>query len=113
MASRRLNSDRFFTSDYTADVYTQAGLDWIDANTMSSVLCRHYPGVGSAVSSVGNAFTPGSGQQAERPRPAQQAPQDGPPSSKAEEGDPLRTELPLFGWGVPGPDRAGRRGPAG
>jgi hypothetical protein len=58
MASRRLNSDRFFTSDYTAEVYTQAGLDWIDANTMSTVLRRHYPGVGSAMSSVGNAFHP-------------------------------------------------------
>jgi hypothetical protein len=58
MASRRLNSDRFFTSDYTAEVYTQAGLDWIDANTMASVLRRHYPGVGSAVSSVVNAFHP-------------------------------------------------------
>jgi Animal haem peroxidase len=58
MASRRLNSDRFFTSDYTAEVYTQAGLDWIDANTMSTVLGRHYPGVGSAMSSVGNAFHP-------------------------------------------------------
>ena len=58
MASRRLNSDRFFTSDYTAEVYTQAGLDWIDANTMASVLRRHYPGVGSAMSSVGNAFHP-------------------------------------------------------
>ena len=58
MASRRLNSDRFFTSDYTAAVYTQAGLDWIDANTMSSVLRRHYPGVASVMSSVGNAFHP-------------------------------------------------------
>ena len=58
MASRRLNSDRFFTSDYTAEVYTQAGLDWIDANTMSTVLRRHYPGIGSATSSVGNAFHP-------------------------------------------------------
>ena len=32
MASRRLNSDRFFTVDYTPRVYTQAGLDWIDDN---------------------------------------------------------------------------------
>ena len=30
MASRRLKSDRFFTTDYTPAVYTQAGLDWID-----------------------------------------------------------------------------------
>jgi hypothetical protein len=58
MASRRLNSDRFFTSDYTAEVYTQAGLDWIDANTMSTVLRRHYPGISSAMRSVDNAFHP-------------------------------------------------------
>ena len=36
MASRRLNSDRFFTTDYTPQVYTQAGLDWIDDNDMST-----------------------------------------------------------------------------
>ena len=38
MASRRLNSDRFFTTDYTPRVYTRAGLDWIDDNDMTSVL---------------------------------------------------------------------------
>ena len=43
MASRRLNSDRFFTRDYTPDVYTEAGLDWIDDNTMAGVLLRHCP----------------------------------------------------------------------
>ena len=30
MASRRLKSDRFFTRDYRPEVYTQAGLDWIE-----------------------------------------------------------------------------------
>ena len=30
MAPRRLQSDRFFTTDYTPEVYTQFGLDWID-----------------------------------------------------------------------------------
>ena len=30
MASRRLKSDRFFTRDYRPEVYTPAGLDWID-----------------------------------------------------------------------------------
>ena len=29
MASRRLKSDRFFTTDFTPAVYSQAGLDWI------------------------------------------------------------------------------------
>jgi hypothetical protein len=58
MASRRLNSDRFFTTDYTPQVYTRAGLRWIEDNTMLSVLRRHYPELGPAVGSVGNAFHP-------------------------------------------------------
>jgi Animal haem peroxidase len=58
MASRRLNSDRFFTTDYTAQVYTQAGLDWINDNDMSSVLLRHYPHLRPALRAVKNAFAP-------------------------------------------------------
>ena len=34
MASRRLKSDRFFTRDYRPEVYTQAGIDWVEYNTM-------------------------------------------------------------------------------
>lgn len=58
MASRRLNSDRFFTRDYTADVYSQAGLDWIADNDMSSVLRRHHPALVPALMGVKNAFAP-------------------------------------------------------
>ena len=58
MASRRLNSDRFFTTDYTPEVYTQVGLDWIDNNTMKSVLLRHLPGLLPTLRGVKNAFTP-------------------------------------------------------
>ena len=58
MASRRLNSDRFFTTDYTPKVYTQAGLDWIDDNDMSSVLVRHFPSLLPALRGVENAFAP-------------------------------------------------------
>jgi Animal haem peroxidase len=58
MASRRLNSDRFFTTDYTPQVYTRAGLRWIEDNTMLSVLRRHYPELGPSLGSVGNAFHP-------------------------------------------------------
>ena len=36
MASRRLKSDRFFTRDYNAETYTQAGLDWIDDTTCAT-----------------------------------------------------------------------------
>jgi hypothetical protein len=58
MASRRLNSDRFFTTDYNARVYTQAGLDWIDDNDMSSVLLRHFPNLLPLLRNVRNAFAP-------------------------------------------------------
>ncbi|MDX6697876.1 MAG: hypothetical protein QOE65_1273 [Solirubrobacteraceae bacterium] len=58
MASRRLNSDRFFTTDYTPEVYTEAGLEWIDRNTMVSVLLRHFPQLEPALRGVENAFAP-------------------------------------------------------
>jgi hypothetical protein len=58
MASRRLNSDRFFTVDYTPQVYTRAGMDWIDDNTMADVLMRHYPALEPALGQVGNVFAP-------------------------------------------------------
>ena len=58
MASRRLNSDRFFTTDYTEQVYSKAGMDWIRDNDMSSVLVRHYPSLAPALTGVTNAFAP-------------------------------------------------------
>jgi Animal haem peroxidase len=58
MASRRLKSDRFFTRDFTPDMYTQAGLDWIDDSTMATVLRRHYPSLAPALRGVRNAFAP-------------------------------------------------------
>ncbi|WP_194818906.1 peroxidase family protein [Nocardia sp. XZ_19_385] len=58
MASRRLKSDRFFTQDYRADVYTPEGLDWIDQTTMADVLVRHHPELASPLAGVRNAFAP-------------------------------------------------------
>ena len=58
MASRRLNSDRFFTTDYNARIYTQAGLDWIEDNDMISVLLRHFPALLPALRDSENAFAP-------------------------------------------------------
>jgi len=58
MASRRLKSDRYFTNDYTAEMYTQAGLDWINDSTMVGVLLRHYPSLAPALSRTKNAFAP-------------------------------------------------------
>lgn len=58
MASRRLKSDRFFTKDYRAEVYTQFGLDWINDTTMLDVIRRHYPELQFSLNGVGNAFAP-------------------------------------------------------
>ena len=58
MASRRLKSDRFFTRDYTAEMYTQAGIDWVNDSSMVSVLLRHFPSLAPALRGVRNAFAP-------------------------------------------------------
>lgn len=58
MASRRLNSDRFFTTDFTEEIYSKAGMDWVRHNTMSTVLLRHYPELAPALRGVENAFAP-------------------------------------------------------
>jgi hypothetical protein len=58
MASRRLNSDRFFNRDFNERVYTKAGMDWIDDNQMTDVLLRHHPELRIAMRGVDNAFAP-------------------------------------------------------
>ena len=58
MASRRLKSDRFFTRDYRPEVYTQAGIDWVEKNSMRSVLLRHFPDLEPALEGVENPFAP-------------------------------------------------------
>jgi hypothetical protein len=59
MASRRIHADRFYTSDYNATTYTQAGLDWIDAASMKTVLLRHHPELAeTGLATVTNAFYP-------------------------------------------------------
>ena len=58
MASRRLNSDRFLTSDFTPAVYTPRGMQWIADNTMATVLLRHHPELRPAMRSATNAFAP-------------------------------------------------------
>ncbi|NHC46414.1 heme peroxidase [Motilibacter sp. K478] len=58
MASRRLNSDRFFTRDYDARVYTEAGIRWIDDATMAGVLLRHLPALAPVLDRRANAFVP-------------------------------------------------------
>jgi Animal haem peroxidase len=58
MASRRLNSDRFFTNDFNPKVYTPVGFDWVEENDMTTVLLRHHPELRAALRGVGNPFAP-------------------------------------------------------
>ncbi len=58
MASRRLEADRFFTDDFRPEVYTQAGIDWVESNSMRSVLLRHFPELEPSLKGVANPFAP-------------------------------------------------------
>jgi heme peroxidase len=58
MASRRLKSDRFFTTDFTPEVYTRTGIDWVTKTKLSDVLLRHYPELAPALDGLPNAFLP-------------------------------------------------------
>lgn len=58
MASRRLKSDRFFTTDYTEEFYTKSGLDWIAETGMATVILRHHPELRSALKKDENPFAP-------------------------------------------------------
>ena len=58
MASRRLESDRFFTRDYRPEVYTPEGLKWVEDTTMRSLLLRHFPELEPALQGIDNPFAP-------------------------------------------------------
>ena len=60
MASRRLKSDRFLSQDYRPEVYTKQGIDWIEENSMKSIISRHFPAVAFAMEGLDddNAFKP-------------------------------------------------------
>ncbi len=58
MASRRLNSDRFFTESFTPEVYSPVGMDYIRDNDMKSILLRHYPDLAASLQGVKNPFAP-------------------------------------------------------
>lgn len=60
MASRRLKSDRFLSHDYRPEVYTKEGIDWVEENSMKSIISRHFPVVAFAMEGIpdDNAFKP-------------------------------------------------------
>ena len=58
-ASRRLQADRFYTELYNEETYSKEGLEWVDKNTLKTVLLRHYPELAkSGLANVKNAFEP-------------------------------------------------------
>jgi Animal haem peroxidase len=58
MASRRLKSDRFYTNDFTPEVYTPAGFAWVRDNSLRTVLERHVPELRAHFANVRNVFFP-------------------------------------------------------
>ncbi len=58
-ATRRLQTDRFFTDCYSEKYYTAEGLEWIDSNNLKSVILRHFPELESTgLGNITNAFEP-------------------------------------------------------
>jgi hypothetical protein len=58
MASRRLKSDRFTAEDFTPEIYTQIGIDWVNNTSMKDVLTRHHPELSECLYRIDNAFKP-------------------------------------------------------
>ena len=58
MASRRLKSDRFFTTEFRPEVYTELGIKWVNRTKMKDVILRHYPELEPALEGMPNAFLP-------------------------------------------------------
>ena len=98
MASRRLESDRFFTRDYRPEVYTPEGLDWVENNDMRRLLLRHFPELEPALQGVENPFAPWerAPRDGDRARRSQPRPREG------------RARAVLAGAAVPDRRRRGR-----
>lgn len=58
MASRRFLSDRFYTTDFRPEVYTQEGYDWVQARTFRDVLTDNLPTLDRDGMIPENAFKP-------------------------------------------------------
>lgn len=59
MASRRLMADRFYTSDYRKEIYTAAGISWVDKEGyLHQVIGRHMPELKPYLVGLKTAFYP-------------------------------------------------------
>ncbi|KAG8637959.1 hypothetical protein MANES_15G179900v8 [Manihot esculenta] len=58
MASRRLEADRFFTSNFNEETYTKKGLEWVNTTeSLKDVIDRHYPEITNKWMNSTSAFT--------------------------------------------------------
>ncbi|KAG8501550.1 hypothetical protein CXB51_004008 [Gossypium anomalum] len=58
MASRRLEADRFFTSDFNEEAYTKKGFEWVNTTeSLKDVLNRHYPEISKKWINSTSAFS--------------------------------------------------------
>lgn len=58
MASRRLKSDRFLSTNFNAETYSQWGIDHVQDTSFKQVLLRHFPDLAPAMENVKCAFKP-------------------------------------------------------
>jgi hypothetical protein len=61
MASRRLKSDRFFTKDFTPEIYSEVGVNWVMDTSFADVLRRHFPDIASVIAPDTSPFSPWTG----------------------------------------------------
>lgn len=54
-ATRRIQNDRFLCADFTPDVYTPTGFDWVQSQTMYDLVARHLPSEG-IIKAAGGLF---------------------------------------------------------
>ncbi|XP_059670196.1 alpha-dioxygenase PIOX-like [Cornus florida] len=58
MASRRLEADRFFTSNFNEETYTKKGLKWVNTTeSLKDVIDRHYPEMTNKWMNSASAFS--------------------------------------------------------
>lgn len=58
MASRRLETDRFYKEYFNPDIYTQFGIDYISKTNFKNILLRHVPCLSNNLRNVTNIFAP-------------------------------------------------------
>ncbi|KAA3454930.1 Peroxidase [Gossypium australe] len=58
MASRRLEADRFFTTNFNPKTYTEKGLEWVNkTETLKDVIDRHFPDMTAKWMRCSSAFS--------------------------------------------------------